>query len=219
METPEPPATPPRPWNRPAPAPVTPPPSHGPGAGTGMVGHLSLVISKRLLWVGGAAYPLENIVRVYTFVLRPRRADAVRTFLKRVALTLLALLGILFFSFLADAFGNGEGVGGFTAFLFQLSLLVVAGALIWFTTDMLNVVTASSHDVLAIETNGQSTAMVSGERRYLNELVGRIATAIDEPDAELTVTVGALTISSPSNYYFGDSVNIYGGNGNTGVAK
>ncbi|MGW9448059.1 DUF6232 family protein [Streptomyces sp. NPDC055632] len=205
METPAPPAAPPPP----------PRPPHGGGP----VPQLPLVISKRLLWVNGAAYPLENIVRVYTFVLRPRRADAVRTFLKRVGLTLLAALGIGFFAFLSEVFARGEEPGGFLAFLYQTSFLVVVGALIWFLVDMLAVVTASAHVVLAIETNGQSTAMVSGEPRYLHELVGKIATAIDEPDAELTVTVGALTISNPSNYYFGDSVNIYGGSGNTGVTK
>ncbi|MFJ8661155.1 DUF6232 family protein [Streptomyces sp. NPDC093795] len=180
---------------------------------------LPLVISKRVLWVNGAAYPLENIVRVYTFVLRPRRAEAVLTFVKRAGLTLLAALGIGFFAFLADAFGRGDEPGGFLSFLYEFSFLAVAGALIWFVVDMLTVLTASSHDVLAIETNGRSTAMVSGERGYLNSLVEKIAATIDEPDAELTVTVGALTISSPSNYYFGDSVNIYGGSGNTGVAK
>ncbi|MFJ3816766.1 DUF6232 family protein [Streptomyces sp. NPDC090056] len=205
METPAPPAAP-------------PPPPRPPHAG-GPVPRLPLVISKRLLWVNGAAYPLENIVRVYTFVLRPRRADAVRTFLKRVGLTLLAGLGIGFFAFLADVFARGEEPGGFLAFLYQLSFLVIIGALIWFVVDMLVVVTASSHHVLAIETNGQSTAMVSGDPRHLHELVGKIATAIDEPDAALTVTVEALMISNPSNYYFGDSVNIYGGSGNTGVTK
>jgi hypothetical protein len=32
------------------------------------------------------------------------------------------------------------------------------------------------------------------------------------------VTVERLTISSPTNYYFGDNVNMYGGNGNVGIA-
>ncbi|WP_369145074.1 DUF6232 family protein [Streptomyces sp. R44] len=207
MGTPAPPPTPP------------PPPSHPPHSGIAASAALPLVISKRLLWVSGAAYPLENIVRVYTFVLRPRKADAVRVFVKRVVLTLLAALAIGLVAFLGQVFARGEGPGGFTAFLYQISILGVIGALIWFTVDMLAVVTASAHDVLAIETNGRSTAMVSGDRRYLNELVVRIASAIDEPDAELTVTVGALTISNPSNYYFGDAVNIYGGSGNTGVSK
>ncbi|MFB7606049.1 DUF6232 family protein [Streptomyces gardneri] len=179
------------------------------------MGHLPLVISKRLLWVGRAAYPLENIVRVYTFVLRPRRAEAVRKFLKRVAVLLLATLGVLFFVFLADAFSR-EDPGAFFGFLLQLGFMSIVGALIWSAVDMLLVVTASSHYVLAIETNGQSTAMVSGDPRHLDGLVAQIATAIDEPDAHLKVVVGALSISNPSNYYFGDAVNIYGGTGNTG---
>ncbi|MFE1547020.1 DUF6232 family protein [Streptomyces sp. NPDC058718] len=181
-----------------------------------MARHLPLVISKRLLWVGGAAYPLENIVRVYTFVLRPRRAEAVGRFLKRTALTLLALLGVLFFGAVANTFGGGPDGDGFIGFLSGISFLGIVGALIWFAVDMLVVVTAPAHYVLAIETNGQSTAMVSGEPRHLDGLVGQIAAAIDEPDANLNVVVGALSISNPSNYYFGDAVNIYGGSGHTG---
>ncbi|MEU0406173.1 DUF6232 family protein [Streptomyces sp. NPDC006197] len=213
MEPPAPPASPPpppdRPWHTRDPAPAVAAPTA-----------LPLVISKRLLWVNGAAYPLENIVRVYTFVLRPRKAEAVRVFVKRVVLTLLVALGIGLFTALARGFGPGqEEPSAFVGFLLQISILGVLGALIWSLVDMLAVVTASAHDVLAIETNGRSTAMVSGELRYLNELVVRIASAIDKPDAELTVTVGALTISNPSNYYFGDAVNIYGGDGHTGVSK
>ncbi|MEU3691014.1 DUF6232 family protein [Streptomyces narbonensis] len=180
------------------------------------MGHLPLVISKRLLWVGRAAYPLENIVRVYTFVLRPRRAEAIRKFLKRAALLLLATLGVLFFVFIANAFSRGEDPDAFLGFLVQIAFLSVVGGLIWSVVDMLIVVTASSHYVLAIETNGQSTAMVSGNPRHLDDLVAQIAAAIDEPDAHLNVVVGALSISNPSNYYFGDAVNIYGGTGNTG---
>ncbi|MFI6419566.1 DUF6232 family protein [Streptomyces sp. NPDC050842] len=213
METPEPPATPPRPWHRPADTPATPPP---PGAGSGVARHLPLVISKRLLWVGGAAYPLENIVRVYTFVLRPRKAEAIGTFLKRIGLTLLALLLVLFFGSLASTFGGGADGDDLIGFLSGLSFLAIVFAVIWFTADMLVVVTASAHYVLAIETNGQSTAMVSGDPRHLDGLVGQIAAAIDEPDANLNVVVGALSISNPSNYYFGDAVNIYGGSGHTG---
>ncbi|GGW01451.1 hypothetical protein GCM10010230_31880 [Streptomyces narbonensis] len=181
-----------------------------------MARHLPLVISKRLLWVGGAAYPLENIVRVYTFVLRPRKAEAFRRFLKRIAFTLLALILVLFFGAVADTLSSSSDGDDFASFLSGLSLLAVVGAFIWFAADMLVVVTASAHYVLAIETNGQSTAMVAGEPRHLDGLVGQIAAAIDEPDANLSVVVGALSISNPSNYYFGDAVNIYGGSGHTG---
>ncbi|SED06597.1 DUF6232 family protein [Streptomyces sp. TLI_105] len=212
MGTPPPPASPPPPPDRPWQTRDAAPTVAAPTA-------LPLVISKRLLWVNGAAYPLENIVRVYTFVLRPRKVEAVRVFVKRVALTLLVALGISLFAFLANGFSSGREPSAFAGFLLQISFLGVLGALIWALVDMLAVVTASAHDVLAIETNGRSTAMVSGEPRYLNELVVRIASAIDKPDAELTVTVGALTISNPSNYYFGDAVNIYGGDGHTGVSK
>lgn len=191
-----------------APPPAAPPPRHG------------LVISKRLLWVHGGAYPLENIVRVYTFVLRPRRGEAFVRFLKRGGATLLLLLILMYFEDSSSSSWDSYGSSGGDAEGFlEVALFLVAVLMIYFIGDMCAVVFALSHDVLAIETNGRSTALVTGKRAYLNGLVHSIAEAIDKPDAELQAAVGTLAITNYGNYFFGDSVNMYGGSGNTGVAK
>ncbi|MFF0475012.1 DUF6232 family protein [Streptomyces sp. NPDC004284] len=212
VQTPKKPVDPPsRPWTEPGRALATP-------LGPSLPGGPALVISKRLLWVHGGVYPLENIVRVHTFVLRPRRWEAVVRFLKRGGITLAVLLTLLYFadqsspssydsssSDLGNVFG---GAAGLALFL-----------LVYFFGDMASVAFASTHDVLAIETNGRSTALVTGERAYLNRLVRSIAEAIDKPDAEFRASVGTLEITNYDNYFFGDSVNMYGGSGNTGVMK
>lgn len=191
-----------------APPPAAPPPRHG------------LVISKRLLWVHGGAYPLENIVRVYTFVLRPRRGEAFVRFLKRGGATLALLMILMFFEDSSSSSWDSYGSSGGDAEGFlEVALFLVAVLMIYFIGDMCAVVFALSHDVLAIETNGRSTALVTGKRAYLNGLVHSIAEAIDKPDAELQAAVGTLAITNYGNYFFGDSVNMYGGSGNTGVAK
>ncbi|MGW4849685.1 DUF6232 family protein [Streptomyces sp. NPDC004288] len=210
---PGPPSRPPRPWNEPGrsaealAAPVGTPIRHG------------LVISKRLLWVHGGAYPLENIVRVHTFVLRPRRGEALARFLKRGGVTLVVLLILANFtdssSSAWDSSGSDSGLDGFLS----IAMVFVVFLLIYYFADMASVVFAGSHDVLAVETNGRSTALVTGKRKHLDDLVHAIAEAIDKPDAELHAHVAALAITNYGNYHFGDSVNMYGGSGNTGVAK
>ncbi|WP_408057766.1 hypothetical protein OG542_16910 [Streptomyces violaceus] len=85
---------------------------------------------------------------------------------------------------------------------------------------MLSVVTAPSRYVLAIEAAGPSTAMVTSRTpQHLDQLVGDVAGALENPDTEFQVTVEQLTINSPTNYHFGDNVNMHGGSGNTGIVK
>ncbi|MFJ2416422.1 DUF6232 family protein [Streptomyces brevispora] len=200
----EPPAVPPRPAGAPLPP---------------LTQAVDLRVSKRLLWVGPAAYPLENIARVFTFVLRPRRKEAIVLFCKRVALTLALAVGLTVLILLVDgvaSIGRGESSGG--PFL-TLVWLGTVGGLIYFLVELMQVLSAGSHFVLAVETSGPSTAMVtSRDPNHLIQLVGRIAYAIDHPEAEFTVRVEAIS-ASPQIYHFGDNVNIYGGSGNVGIAN
>lgn len=182
-----------------------------------------LVISDRLLWVNRAAYPLENITRVYTFVLTPRRGAAFVRFLKRGATMVVVILVLMILSggsggssdYYDDDDFDSSSWSDVLGFLLVLAVLV----LIYFFVEMVGVVFASSHYTLAIETNGQSTALVSGDPRHLDELVVKIAMTIDKPNAVLRATVESLSITNYGNYQFGDSVNIYGGSGHTGVLK
>ncbi|MFF2650327.1 DUF6232 family protein [Streptomyces sp. NPDC058045] len=206
------------------PPPTTPPPPRvppvakprpdvpAPPASEPIIG-LELRVGKRLLWVGGAYYPLQNVARVYTSTLRPRRKDATIRFFKRL---LFLLLGAAFLALVGSTVErSGENVGS------QITVLVaVAGgaALIYFVADLLTVLSAPTHFVLAVDTNGLSTAVVtSPEPAQLRRLAQQIADAIENPEAEFTMRVESI-LYSPKNYYFGDNVNMYG-NGNVGMAS
>ena len=197
--------------------PDVPPPSTPPH----LVGGVDLRISKRLLWIDSAAYPLHNIARVYTFTAHPRRKEAVQRFVKNLAIVLAIVFGLMALDQLSKFGSSSDGTeygsqssGSGTTFWY-----VCAGAwLLYCLVRMMIVVLAPSRYVMAIETSGPSQAVVtSSNPQTLNQLVGYVAHAIDNPETEFQVKVDRLTIS-PSNYHFGDNVNMYGGTGNVGIA-
>lgn len=105
-----PPAAPPRPPVGPPPA-ADPYPDVAPAASVQPVIGVHLRVSKRLLWVGDAYYPIQNIARVYTLTIHPRRREAVVLFVKRLLLTgvVTTFLGLL--AAAIDAFGSGDSGG------------------------------------------------------------------------------------------------------------
>ncbi|MER6072323.1 DUF6232 family protein [Streptomyces sp. NPDC001817] len=222
----------------PAAAPASPPPAAAPTAPPATAPHaappmpdvpappahptpsrIDLRVSKRILWIGAAVYPLHNITRVYTFVMRPKRKEAVLRFLRYTAGTLIVGFIVMLPGLLAaiNSGGGGpngnSGAAGYVVFVW----IVAALAEIYFFIEMLGVLTAAPLHVMAVETSGASTALVTSQNaQYLDQVVGQISYAIDHPDTEFKVTVESLTIS-PKNYYFGDNVNMYGGSGNVGI--
>ncbi|MEU5535273.1 DUF6232 family protein [Streptomyces sp. NPDC020362] len=186
--------------------PLPPPPSQKPATG------VLLEVSKRLLWVGNAAYPLHNITRVHTFVLKPKRAEAVGDFLKWGGLTAIAYAVVRALVETSSA-GEGrpqssQGVG-----------IVCLAVLIVLFGRMVQVLTASPEHVLAVETASSSTAVVTlPDVLQLQRVVDDIVKAIENPDDEFQVLVQSLNFN-PKNYHFGDQVNMYGGLGSTGLVK
>ncbi|WP_189941412.1 DUF6232 family protein [Streptomyces aurantiogriseus] len=166
---------------------------------------VDLKVSKRLLWVGEAAYPLHNVTRVHTLVLRPKRMEALTDFLKWTALTVVA-------SVVIQVVADDDSV--------QVMLLLLGGALVvWLFVRMLKLWSAPDEHVLAVETNSASTALVTlPNPEQLRQLVQYIVNAIENPEAEFQVRVESLQIN-PKNYQYGDTVNMYGGLANTGVVK
>ncbi|MFE0451056.1 DUF6232 family protein [Streptomyces sp. NPDC058914] len=176
---------------------------------------MHLRVSKRLLWIGTAAYPLHNIARVYTLTLRPKRKDAVMRFLKRAAAVTAVAIVLMLPGLPAYIVSEGRsGTGTYMTFVWIAAL----GAGIYFLIEMISVLNAPSQYVLAVETSGASTAVVTSQNpQHLDQLVGYISHAIEHPETEFQVTVERITLS-PNHYYFGDNVNMYGGNGNVGIA-
>ncbi|MFJ9590857.1 DUF6232 family protein [Streptomyces acidicola] len=183
---------------------------------------VDLRVSKRLLWVGEAYYPLQNIARVYTLTIHPRRKEAVLLFIKRLLIigavtTLLGLFAAAIDASQSSSFGGGGSGGspGLTVFV----ILIAGAALIYSLVEMMKVLSAPSHFVLAVETSGPSTALVTGPNPdQLRRLAHQIAHTIENREAEFQVRVDTIRIS-PKHYYFGDNVNMYGGTGNVGMAS
>ncbi|MFD3661327.1 DUF6232 family protein [Streptomyces sp. NPDC058659] len=162
-------------------------------------------VSKRLLWVDRACYPLENIARVHTFVVAPDRGAALMTFLKRLAPTLLVLAFVG-----AYEQENGEDLG-------VIRFLCLA-FLVYSLVDLLIILFGAPHTVLAIETTGTAFALLTNrDPGVLTELVRRIARAIENPDTEFHVQVQKVTVNMKN--YTGDTVNIFGGHGHKGILK
>ncbi|MFE7565510.1 DUF6232 family protein [Streptomyces sp. NPDC057539] len=223
---PPPPAAPPPPPAAPPPPPVGPPPTAdpypdvAPAASAQPIIGVNLRVSKRLLWVGDAYYPIQNIARVHTLTIHPRRKEAALLFVKRLLLigAVTILLGLLAAAIDASS-GFGSGDNGGSAGLTALVLIVAGAALIYSLVEMVKVLGAPSHFVLAVETSGLSAAVVTSPHPdQLRRLAYQIADAIENPKAEFEVRVDTITIS-PAHYYFGDNVNMYGGTGNVGMAS
>ncbi|MER5707716.1 DUF6232 family protein [Streptomyces sp. NPDC042898] len=207
METPEPPATPPRPWGRPAATPSAP--SAAPHLPSQSLTSVDVSVSKRLLWVDGACYPLRNLARVHTYIVRPNRRAALMKFLAWLAVSLLVLAVASGLSD-PDPYSGNDGL--------DMIRFVVLAFLVYALVDMLIVVCGASHTVLAIATTGNPIALVtSREEAVLRDLVRRISDAIENPEAEFRVQVERLTLNMRN--YTGDTVNMIGGNNNTGVSR
>ncbi|WP_405948774.1 DUF6232 family protein [Streptomyces prunicolor] len=173
---------------------------------------IDLRVGKRLLWVGTATYPLENIARVHTYMLMPRRWEATRLFLKRLGI-------ILSVAFALTILGGITGLASqnTASTLIMWVWLGSTAALIFCAVEWLQVLSAHPLYVLAVETSGPPMAVVTSANPYqLDQLVGSIVYAIEHPETEFHVTVDRLMVN-PKNYYFGDNVNMYGGTGNVGV--
>ncbi|MGV9554895.1 DUF6232 family protein [Streptomyces sp. NPDC003401] len=187
-------------------APMLPPPP--PAKGTAVV----LKVSKRLLWVGEAAYPLRNIARVHTFVLKPKRMEAFSDFLKGVAYTVVALAVI---QAINASNSSGRAADDSAQVLWVLGLTV----LVWLFSRMLKAWASPDEHVLAVETSSGSTALVTlPDPAQLKQLVLYITHTIEHPEAEFQVWVQSLQVN-PRNYQFGDTVNMYGGLNHTGMVK
>ncbi|MFF3126108.1 DUF6232 family protein [Streptomyces sp. NPDC057908] len=186
------------------PLPLPPPPT-----GTGV----DLKVSRRLLWVGEAAYPLHNITRVHTFELRPKRAEAFMSFLKWLGITFV--LFVLFQMTNENSPSDGESADGSAGTVGLLAIAIAIGLVVRLVKDL----AAPSEHVLAVETSSASSALVTlPNPDQLRQLVRYLVTAIENPEAEFQVRVERVLVN-PKNYHFGDNVNMYGGMFNTGVSK
>ncbi|RKT18631.1 hypothetical protein BX285_3060 [Streptomyces sp. 1114.5] len=155
---------------------------------------IDVSVSRRVLWVGGDAYPLQHIARARQLVWwPPKRSRTIIRFVRQVfgLLCLTTFLGALLKNS-ADKTQAGAVPG----------VLLLAG----FAFCLYRLVTKLRQRALyklVIETsNSATTAVVSHDPRQIGSLIQMIMDAIDNPQAEFALQV--------ENVHIGDRINQYG---------
>ncbi|MEU0737926.1 DUF6232 family protein [Streptomyces sp. NPDC006134] len=145
-------------------------------------------VSRRVLWLDGDAYPLQNIARARTAEIPPRRAEeAGKAFGIGIAMTLFGVIALWFLGIFPEwgpvVFLTWTvKVGGIIFYLF----LILA---------MAEICTRKILYALVIETSGPPSTLIASESRaVVDDLVRKITDAIDDPQAEFQVTVENLQI-------------------------
>ncbi|MFF7444200.1 DUF6232 family protein [Streptomyces sp. NPDC008122] len=137
---------------------------------------ITVRVSKRVLWIGAEAYPLQNIARATTVRIKPPRARAVGRFLKYVLITALLAAGGL-------AVARSGEVTDSDRELITRGVTVTASVLgAAFLLQLIVVLVTRTYYALVIETSGNPrTVLASVDRNEVHELVRDIMRAIDDP--------------------------------------
>lgn len=162
---------------------------------------INVEISRRVLRIGAAAYPVQNIARAQTVTLVPKRGTAWRRYV--VAVVFWVILGVA--AAVAVKKVTGLSNSGLTALhgveVAALVLLVVS------TIRLIVKLSARTFYALVIETAGTPrTALVGANQREVTQLVNEIMEAIDDPAAELhyhmeNVQLGGTRIQAGRDAY------------------
>ncbi|MFD8963180.1 DUF6232 family protein [Streptomyces anulatus] len=164
-------------------------------------GVLEVSVIQRMLWIGSAAFPLENLTRVEATKLKPQRGATLLSFLKWLALTAVVYV-VVDASSGSDGQDGEGGEGGNPVFV-----VFLIGLAIYFIKELLE----PAKPILAVETAGGSVAVVTLPTvEELRTIAGQIVHAINHPEAEFTAYVNEL------NNYNGPVFNQNGGQ-NTGI--
>lgn len=172
-------------------------------------------ISRRILHIGSAAYPLQNIARVQPQALEFARWPAIKSFLKAVTIwTVVAAVASAAIKLAAD-----RQAGSITP-VSQAHYMVIAwaGAATPVAASAVLLLvrlgrTWRRYYALVIDTAGSArAALVNPDRTVISDLVARITKAIEKPDDPAAV-FAPLTINNYS--HLGDNVHV-SGTGNVG---
>jgi hypothetical protein len=159
---------------------------------------ITVSVSQRILRIGAAAYPVNNIARVQTLKAVPDVGAAVWSFVKAVFLWVLLGIGAV----VALKYGGVRG----TVTQLQTVPLVIMGALI-LISFIVFIARVSGRPLYAliIETSGSPrTALVNPDGKLVTSLSMQITHAINDPYANFTQSV--------TNYvnigdHYGDNIN------------
>jgi Family of unknown function (DUF6232) len=157
---------------------------------------INVRVSRRVLWIGSDAYPLQNIARAQARKIIPPRGTPVRDYIKAVFGWLI--VGII----LSAILGAGVHSGVLAGLVWVLVLILLA----WRTVQLMQKLRQdNTYYALIIEAAGNpNTALVSRDPGVVSQLVQEIMSAIDNPSAEFSQNV--------VTYHIGDKITQYGDN-------
>jgi Family of unknown function (DUF6232) len=148
---------------------------------------IEVSVSRRVLWIGSAAYPLHNIARAQTIELVPDRAKALRNYVIQVVLWFALGAGAIYAINTAQISFVDRDLAR-PAFFVVLALIGIS------TINLLVKLMARTYYAMVIETAGNpQTALVGTDRGLISSLVRQIMEAIDNPDAEFRHLVQNIT--------------------------
>lgn len=165
---------------------------------------INIGVSRRILWVGSEAYPLQNIARAQTIRLDPAHSYAVWTFVKSVLLWIfLSAAGAVPLRFVPTL--SEEDVNRLTGYI----VVGVTALVVFSAVRLLVALSRQTMYALVIETAGTPrTAVISPHWQMLNGLVKQIMAAISNPAVEFHQQI--------VNHYSGQFVNQQGSNNSMG---
>ncbi|WP_116213545.1 DUF6232 family protein [Streptomyces olivoreticuli] len=167
---------------------------------------INVSIRDRILWVGSAAYPVQNIARAMTVTYAPRRAAAVGRFL--VSMLVLALVMVA----ATAAIDNTPWPLADKETARRALRLLALGLIAIFTIQLLRVLLAKTRHAVFIETSGSPLAVLaSTKEQKMREIVGEVAKAINNPLALYHTTVNNhLGDKVFGDKVSGDKFNVFG---------
>ncbi|MEV7192042.1 DUF6232 family protein [Streptomyces sp. NPDC093510] len=165
---------------------------------------ISISVSRRVLWVDTAAYPLHNIARVTTRTVRPSFAKILKHVVRWLLVVYVVFMGVALYS--------TQGRTTLAGIIMPVVLLFLSALLISGLVRLFAAVARKALHQLNIETAGAPYAVLaSPDRELVTQISQSIMEAIDNPQAEFQFQV--------ENFHIGDSIKQFG-NANTGkVAK
>ena len=159
---------------------------------------LQVRISRRTLWVGRKAYPLQHITRVEPIEIKIRRWEMAKTYLRQGG----GWLGVGFVGLLVlSCLGNAVPPSATWA-----CLLATFAGLVVITVRLIRGLTLPTLHGLCIGTaDAAQRALVSTRQALIEDLADRVVNAIDNPALEFALTVDHIDIQY-GNRYGGDHI-------------
>lgn len=157
---------------------------------------LDVRVSKRILWFGTEAYPLPNITRTNTQILKPNRGAAIKAYAISVAIWLTT--AIIFLSAAPGVF----------------SVLAMLAVLAWIalkTIRLIELLKLTLYELVIETAAGSHRGLISKNGKVVADLSFRITDAINNPHAEFQMQV--------ENYHVGDKINMFGDHNMGKVAR